>query len=76
MLVKAGSDVDAPQDSIGQTALMGAAVSGKVETVKALLEAGANVLVKDRDGRTAIDHAEKGGNEEIIKVLREAEVRK
>jgi ankyrin repeat protein len=77
MLVKAGAEVDAPQNSSGWTDLMGAAMNGKVDTVKALLDAEANVLIKDDFGKTALNHAEEEDvNEEVITLLREAEARK
>ena len=41
----------------GFTALMYAAIGGHAEAIIALIEAGADVNVRDRLGRTALDYA-------------------
>ena len=43
--------------------------TGYHEIVKLLLDAGADLKLKDRLGNTAINWAEKGGNKEIIKLV-------
>ncbi len=55
-LIRAKANVD-DTDELGQTALMSAARTGYVKTVEALLEAGASVKVKDKEGKTALIHA-------------------
>jgi ankyrin repeat protein len=40
--------------------------------VRALLEAGANVNARDKDGMTALDLANKFANQEIIRLLQRA----
>jgi ankyrin repeat protein len=47
-------------DALGVTPLLVAAGYGDVETVKALVEAGADVRAKDALARTALDHALRG----------------
>ena len=52
--------------------LLGAAQSGgSPDTVKLLLEKGANINTKDSEGWTPLHHAARSGNEEIIKLLLE-----
>ncbi len=54
--LKAGADVNAV-DSRGQTALHGAAAKGYDQVVKYLAEHGANLSLKDKQGKTALDAA-------------------
>uniref|UniRef100_A0AAY5EMW6 Uncharacterized protein n=1 Tax=Electrophorus electricus TaxID=8005 RepID=A0AAY5EMW6_ELEEL len=56
-------------DSEGWTALRSAAWGGHKESVKVLLEAGAEVDGCDADGRTALRAASWGGHEEILLTL-------
>jgi ankyrin repeat protein len=58
----------------GMTALMMAVVSDHFEAVNILLQAGADVSLRNRGGQTALDAAEKGGNADIISLLRGATV--
>jgi ankyrin repeat protein len=51
---------------------MFAAQEGLVDEVKALLEAGADANIKDRDGDTALMAATREGHQEIIALLRKA----
>ena len=53
----AGADLTA-RDEHGLTSLMMAAGRGTAESVKVLLKAGADASVKDKDGKTAWDHAQ------------------
>ena len=57
MLLAAGADVDSAKPSSDRTALMEAAYFGKTDAVKQLLEAGADVNRKDKQGTTAFDIA-------------------
>jgi len=58
----------------GRTPLMTAAVSGYTEVVRVLLEAGADPLLEDAEGKTARDWAEWANKPETAALLRAAEV--
>jgi ankyrin repeat protein len=49
--------------------LMFAAAEGQKEVVQALLQNNANTTVKDKDGETARDFAEKNGHREVATML-------
>jgi ankyrin repeat protein len=57
------------QDYDGMTALMLAAEAGQVESVKTLIFFKANKLLKNKQGKTAIDLARSKDNTEIVKLL-------
>ena len=68
-----GIDVDHVND-LGWTALLEAVVLGDggethQRVVQVLLEAGADRSIRDRDGRTALDHARASGYAEIAALL-------
>jgi hypothetical protein len=67
-LLADGASVDAP-DVNGQSALFGAAATGRDDVVQALLKRGANVRLVDRFGRTALHWAAISGSEEIAAAL-------
>ncbi|MBP8939963.1 MAG: ankyrin repeat domain-containing protein, partial [Agrobacterium sp.] len=76
MLLAAGLDVD-HVNRLGWTALLevtilrdGGAVSQRI--VRSLLAGGADVAVKDFDGRTALAHARERGLTEIVALLKAA----
>ena len=58
-------------DGYGQTALHEAARNGKIQVVEALLNAGADKALKDEDGKTALEEAQKEGHTAIVKLLRD-----
>ncbi len=60
------------RDGDGYTALMRAAWEGHTETVKVLLEAGADVNAKGNDGWTALMWAEYMGHTSIIEILKKS----
>jgi TonB family protein len=54
-LVKAGADING-QNNVGQTALMILVARAEVDDIHSALQAGANPLLKDAMGRTALDY--------------------
>ena len=60
-----GGPVNA-RDSDGRTLLMWAAALGQEDVVEALLQAGADRVVVDRQGMTAADLAKQAGQEAIV----------
>jgi ankyrin repeat protein len=75
VLLDAGADPNAKTTKGGGTALMIAAYSGNELAARELLKAGADLLIKDKVGRTAEDDAcgrgEKG-HARVCALLREA----
>lgn len=62
-LLEAGAAQRPEADPAGPpTALMQAAAGGHEEAVSLLLEHGVDPALRDRDGRTAADHAREGGH--------------
>ncbi|HEY9666579.1 MAG TPA: ankyrin repeat domain-containing protein, partial [Coleofasciculaceae cyanobacterium] len=59
-------------DSAGATALMWSAHRGYTEAVQLLLDAGADVTVKNRGGYTALMIAEFNGYPEVVQLLKVA----
>jgi ankyrin repeat protein len=77
-LLKAGAD--ATYSRAGWTALIYAASEGDIESVRALIDAGADVNAKDRTsfnakdktfGKSVLMHAEEGRHTEVVRLLRE-----
>jgi ankyrin repeat protein len=77
-------EADAPLDHVnamGWTALIIAVVLGNnsknhIDTVEALVKAGADTEIKDRQGNTALSHARSRKYEEMVKILQAASARK
>ncbi|KAE8743368.1 hypothetical protein FOCC_FOCC011020 [Frankliniella occidentalis] len=63
------ADVNQRAKQHGQTALMLAVSHGRLDTVRLLLEAGADVNIQDEDGSTALMCAAEHGHLDILKVL-------
>jgi len=55
-----------------RTALMAASVKGYAMIVELLLDAKADVNVKDKQGNTALSGEERAGHAEIVRMLRAA----
>ncbi|ETN37213.1 uncharacterized protein HMPREF1541_08203 [Cyphellophora europaea CBS 101466] len=69
-LIQAGANIEARNDR-GMTALLIAAHKNDGDTVRALVqEYNADVLVRDKQGQTAVQWAEKGAHLELTKFLR------
>ena len=80
-LIQKGADVnfilENDDSHVRETALMTAAENGQEEIVRILLAAGAQTNVKDYEGSTALDLAQRSGHpnkEAIIKLLQEAPI--
>jgi len=57
LCLDAGSDINAVESTNGRSALFGAALQGFDKVVQFLVERGAKVDLKDRNGKTALDAA-------------------
>lgn len=78
-LVRAGAPLD-HVNNLGWTALMESIVLGDggtrhTETLKALLDAGANPNIPDRSGRTPLAHARSRGYQPMVSLLEERKAR-
>ncbi|HZP94651.1 MAG TPA: ankyrin repeat domain-containing protein [Burkholderiales bacterium] len=76
LLIRRDADVNAQSD-IGETALICAVRygRGKPETLKALIDAGANVNVAMKDGGSALSWARKKNRSEAVALLAQAGAR-
>ncbi|XP_063218867.1 uncharacterized protein LOC134529085 [Bacillus rossius redtenbacheri] len=63
------ADVNVRAQQHGQTALMLAVSHGRLDTVKLLIEAGADMNIQDEDGSTALMCAAEHGHKDIVKQL-------
>lgn len=71
ILIKYRADLDMPNPKKkNRTALMIAALNGKLGCVKLLVDAGANTKLKDTKGDTALDLAIQEDNSDIVTYLR------
>lgn len=75
-VVRTDVDLDHVND-LGWTALLEAAVLGEgtqrwQQIVRILLDAGVDTSIRDRDGRTALQHARDRGYDEIVRILEAA----
>jgi len=69
LLADRGMNIEAMGAFNGETALMEASRSGKLNAVDTLLKKGANVNATDKDGRTALILAARNGNAAVVKTL-------
>lgn len=63
-----GADINAP-DAYGYTPLMNAAMLGRVDIVKALIDAGADIQKKGQFGYTALHAAAQNGHLDVVQTL-------
>jgi hypothetical protein len=69
--IAAGSDLDEQEPTVGSSPLISAAVFGKTEVARALVEAGADVNLKNNEGSTALHSAAFLCRLEIVEILLE-----
>jgi ankyrin repeat protein len=72
ILLNSGADINASVGLSGRTALMCAVEWKRIETVKLLIEVGADLEMADNQGNTPLMIAKSNGSEEIIELLMEA----
>ena len=72
LLIEYGADINATNKIFGTTALMKAARNGQKETVRMLLDAGADITPTDCFGYNALDLADAHCHKEIANMLRNA----
>lgn len=65
-----GASVDKTRSRDGRTPLMIAASLGNFQTVKVLLEAGAQRDLRDNSGKTALDYASAHKHTNVVSLLR------
>lgn len=75
-LIAAGAPLD-HVNNLGWTALIEAVILGNggpnhIETVRVLVEAGADATIADRDGTTPLQHAQRRGYSEIAEIIEAA----
>lgn len=71
-LLDCGAPIDEVPHGVYRSALSEAALNGNVTAVKLLLEKGADLDVKDRNGKSALDLAMKNNHAHCVDILREA----
>jgi len=69
--IAAGTDLDQREPTMGSTALISAAVFGKTDVARALVEAGADVNIQNQEGSTALHSAAFLCRTDIVKMLLE-----
>ena len=75
-LIKRGANVNRGAKSGEQTALLSAIYGAHPEAVQALIELKADVNTRTKDGDTPLKAAQKGDQEDIIKILKAAGAKK
>ena len=74
--IEAGTDINQKEAMSGSTPLMSAATFNKTEIAKALINADADLTIKNNDGGTALHTAAFFGRIEIVQLLIDAEADK
>jgi hypothetical protein len=72
-LLKIGASPNAEGVDNVYTALTGAADAGHTGIVRLLLQKGADPLLKDGEGQTAMECAKRNGHTDIVRILEEAQ---
>jgi hypothetical protein len=68
-LLAQGVDVNAVDEGVYTTALGAAVANGKLEFVRALLDAGADPNVRNQSGRTALMNLDEDATDEVVRAL-------
>ena len=74
--IKGGTDINATEPFGGSTPLISAATFGRFEIAKKLIDAGADLSIKNNDGSTALHAAAFFGRVEIVQMLIDADADK
>jgi len=74
--IESGTDLDVPEPMGGSTPLITAATFGETEIAKALIDAGADLSLKNNDGATALHAAAFFCRVEIVQLLIDADADK
>ncbi len=74
--IKAGTDINEKEAMTGSTPLISAASFNKPEIVKALIDANADLSIKNNDGATALHSAAFFGRIEVVQLLIDAKADK
>lgn len=69
--IAAGTDLNQQEPTLGSTPLISAAVFGRTEVARALVEAGADVNIQNGEGSTALHSAAFLCRKEIVEILLE-----
>lgn len=69
LLASEGADVDAVDDTLGQTALHFCAIGDNARAAAALIQKGAKVNARDRRGKTPLHEAAAAGAVDLLKLL-------
>lgn len=69
LLAEKGNEIINSRNEIGNTPLMMAAFKGRSDTIETLLEHGADVTLKNKDGETAFHAAAQGAQPETFRYL-------
>lgn len=68
-LIERGIKVDSPEEEVGMTALMAAALFDKTQSIVFLLNKGANIHARSKVGQTALMYAARIGSSKTIQIL-------
>lgn len=70
LLIRNRADLNAKDDKYGATALHLAAYRGHKKVVRILLEKGADIYAKDKEGDTPLDAALMGGHQDVVEQIK------